>query len=292
MDKEVLLKSLKELKEKYSKNFKQTVDLIYTFKGLDLKKPENHLDFTVVLNHSRGKPVKICALIGPELKETATQNCDTVILSDEFPRYAKDKKLLKKLASEHSFFIAQANIMTLVASNFGKVLGPKAKMPNPKAGCVVPPGANLKPLTEKLKNTVRIVARTAPMVQLIVGKEDMPEDQIIDNINLIDENIANHLPGGRAQIKGIYLKPITTSLKSNARQSQDGKDCIVQTLADEVTKDLNVIVSRVIQTAAGKIFTYTFHVIHKSFKFNFIKANFHKSTLIHSKKAFSKSRYG
>jgi len=206
MKKEDLQKALKELKEKNKRNFSQTIDLIYTFKNLDLKKTDNHLNFSVVLKHSKGKDVRVCAFVGQELKASAEESVDTVILDDDFEKIAKDKKALKRLVEGHNFFIAQANLMAKVATSFGKVLGPKGKMPNPKAGCVVPPNANLKPLATKLKRTVIIKVNESPMIQLIVGKEDMKEEEIIDNILTLDDAVVHHLPGGKAQLKSVLLK--------------------------------------------------------------------------------------
>lgn len=206
MDKETISKALKELKEKSKKrNFKQSFDLIFTFKNLNLKKPEEQVEFFHTLHYSRGRSVKICALIGSELKDTAKENCDNAILSDDFSKYG-DKKILKKLVREYDFFIAQANIMAQVATTFGKVLGPKGKMPNPKAGCVVPPGTNLKPLVAKLKNTVKIIAKTSPMVQLIIGKEEGDEKEIIDNIMTTYDAVVNHLPSGKNNLKRVLIK--------------------------------------------------------------------------------------
>ena len=103
------------------------------------------MDTFITLPHTKGKKAKVCALIGPELEQQAKQVCDSVVLSDSFDRF-KDKKDIKKLADSFDFFIAQANIMPKIATAFGRVFGPRGKMPNPKAGCVVPPNANLKPL--------------------------------------------------------------------------------------------------------------------------------------------------
>jgi large subunit ribosomal protein L1 len=53
-------------------------------------------------------------------------------------------------------------------------------MPNPKAGCVVPPNANLAPLVEKLKKTVRIKLDASPIYQTFVGTEDLEDEKIAD----------------------------------------------------------------------------------------------------------------
>ncbi|MAF34956.1 50S ribosomal protein L1, partial [Candidatus Woesearchaeota archaeon] len=154
--KEEFLKAWKTAKESSPKRkFTQSGELIIALKDLDIKKQDNQIDVFVQLPHATGKKIKICALVGPELQAQAKECCDTVILTEEFSKY-KDKKVLKKLAEDHHHFIAQANIMADVAKTFGKVFGPKGKMPNPKAGCVVPPNANLKQVTDRLRKLTRI----------------------------------------------------------------------------------------------------------------------------------------
>ena len=205
MDKESVKKALEELK-KSKRKFNQTVDLIIVLKNLNLKKPEDQVDFFHQLHFSIGKKIKLCALVGSELSGQAKELFDTVISIDDFPKYAKDKKGLKKLAKGHDYFVAQATIMPQVATTFGSVLGPVGKMPNPKAGCVVPPNANLKPLVSKLQKTVKISAKVTPMVQLMVGKEDSPEEEVIDNVLTVYDGLLHHLPSGINNIRKILLK--------------------------------------------------------------------------------------
>jgi large subunit ribosomal protein L1 len=207
MDKKDLIKALKSVKENSPKRkFKQSYDLIINLRNLDLKKTDNHIDSFIQLHHERGKKVKICALVGPELKETATKNCDTVILLDDFNKYTKDKTLTKKLAEDNDFFIAQATIMPKVAAAFGRVLGPKGRMPNPKAGCVVPPNANLEPLAKKLHNTVRMRINASPLFQCRVGNEETEEESIVANAMDIYNSLIHILPGAQNNIRSIYVK--------------------------------------------------------------------------------------
>ena len=206
MEKEKIQKTLKIIRDNSTKrNFKQTIDLIINLMGLDLKKQDNRVDTFAQLHYPRGKKIKICGLVGPELLESAKSNFDTVISVDDFSKYA-DKKKLKKLAKEHTFFVAQANIMPKVATTFGRSLGPLGKMPNPKAGCVVPPNANLQPLVEKLQKTVKIKIETNPLFQTYVGQEDTPDNELIDNILAIYNTLMHSLPGEVHNIKNVYLK--------------------------------------------------------------------------------------
>jgi len=207
MDKKTVLEALKKLRESSKKrNFVQSIDIVINLKEIDLKVPEQQVDFFAVMHHSTGKKKKICALVGPELIDEARKVCDKAILTEEFDAYARDKKLAKKLASEYDFFIAQVNIMPKIASAFGKVFGPKGKMPNPKAGCVVPPKAALKQLYDKLQDTVKVTAKTSPMVQCLVGKESLKDEEIADNIVDIYNQIEAKLPKGKSNIKAILIK--------------------------------------------------------------------------------------
>lgn len=206
MDKDTLQKALKELKETSKKrNFTQSVDLIINLKDLNLKSPEEQVDQFVTLHHSTGKKIKVCALVGPELIEDATKVCDKAIRANDFEKF-KDKKEIKKLADEYDYFVAQANVMPKVAATFGRVLGPKQKMPNPKAGCVVPPKFNIGPLYERLQNTVRAVAKTQPTVKVGVGKEDQKEEELIDNIMTVYKQVVHHLPKEEHNVKSVLLK--------------------------------------------------------------------------------------
>lgn len=207
MDKESIIKALKNLRENSKKRkFKQTIDLIVNLKDINFKDTKNQVDIFVQLHYSKGKKSKVCALVGPELVDDAKKIVDKVIVQDEFEQFIKDKKLIKRLVGEYDFFLAQANIMPKVAQVFGKVLGPRGKMPNPKAGCVVPPKFNLKPLYDNLQKTVRVRAKDIPMIQTVVGTEEMEDKEILDNIEYVYSQIVVNLPKEEHNIKAVTLK--------------------------------------------------------------------------------------
>lgn len=200
-------KALEALKaDSQKKNFTQTVDLIINLKDVDLKKPEEQVDLFVRLPKGRGRKVKVCAFVGPELAAEAKNIFDKVILAEQFPGYS-DKRKTKKLASEYQFFVAQANIMAKVASTFGRVLGTRGKMPNPKAGCVVPPkGANLQQLYAVLQKTIKARAKAGPHLQCAVGTEEMSESDLAENVMSVYNAVVHKLPNEHHNIKSVYVK--------------------------------------------------------------------------------------
>ena len=96
--------------------------------------------------------------------------------------------------------------MPKVAATFGRVLGPQGKMPNPKLGCVIPPSANIQLLVDKLNKTVRLVANKGLNLQCLIGKEDQPQEQLIDNILTAYQTVLKQLPEEKQNIKNVALK--------------------------------------------------------------------------------------
>jgi len=159
----------------------------------------------VTTHNNLGKKRKIAAFVGPESKEEAKKVMDLVITPDEFKKYS-DKKTAKKLAGEYDYFVASAHLMGQVAGSFGKILGTRGKMPNPKAGCVVPPKANLGQVYEKLQNTLRLKAKTLLAIQCVVGAEDMDEEKIADNIMTVYNQLTHNLPNHENNIGKTLVK--------------------------------------------------------------------------------------
>ncbi|MGM5483786.1 MAG: 50S ribosomal protein L1 [Nanobdellota archaeon] len=207
MDENKVIEAMKELlKQKNSKNFTQSVDLIVNLKEIDLKKNDQQVDFFHNLPNSKGKENKVCALVGPELVEQANEYCDKVIEAHDFDEIGKDKKKVKKLAEEYDLFIAQANVMPQIAKAFGKILGSRGKMPNPKSGGILAPKANIEPVIERLRRTIRITAKSSLSVKASVGNEKMSEDELKENILSLYNALVSHTPQGKENIKNMFVK--------------------------------------------------------------------------------------
>jgi len=207
MEEKEILNALKELREKSpSKKFVQSVDLHINLKYLDLKKPEHKIDLFMQLPKGRGRKLKLGAFVDQQLLAQAKKLFDTVIIKDDFSKWNNKSKEQRKLASSHDFFVAQIEIMTPFAATFGKVLGARGKMPNPKAGCVVPGSANLEPLVSKLKNIIHLQAKNELSIKTCIGNDKMSDNDLSNNILAVYNTILSKLPQEKNNIKFVAIK--------------------------------------------------------------------------------------
>ncbi|MBS3168059.1 50S ribosomal protein L1 [Candidatus Woesearchaeota archaeon] len=225
MNKQQVLETLKYLRENSSKrNFSQSVDLIINLQNLDLKKPEHKIEFYMQLPKSKNKKVKIGGFVDAQLATQAKKVLDTVILKDELDTWKQDIKKQKKLANSHDFFIAQVDIMAKTAATFGKVLGSRGKMPNPKAGCVVPGTANLEPIVKKLQDTIKIQTKNELSIKASIALESMNDEDIAENAIVVYNNLVPKLPQEKNNIKDIFLKfTMSPAVKVGEKPKQETK---------------------------------------------------------------------
>ncbi len=208
MNKTEVLNTIKLVREKSKKRkFDQTFDFIINLKDFDIKK--DSINTYLVFPFSKGKKVKVCALVGKDLLTQAKEVCDKVIFEEEFDKWAKDKKALKKLISEYDYFIAQADLMRKIATTFGKILGPKGKMPDPKAGCVVPPklsDADFKKLYDNLQKTIKVATKSEAIIKCPVGNESMDDEKICENVLHLYSSMVHLLPLETNNISSLLIK--------------------------------------------------------------------------------------
>ncbi|MBI5798125.1 hypothetical protein HZA98_04445 [Candidatus Woesearchaeota archaeon] len=208
MEKQDVLEAIQQLKKDSPKrNFAQSYDFLVKLQNFDPKKNENKVDVFISLPHTLGRKLSVCGLVGGTLYNDAKANCDHTIGQDEFKSLAGNGKELKKLARKYDFFIAQADIMGSIASTFGRYLGPKGRMPNPKAGAIVPLKGSTKPIVEKLQKTVRLAIKNNEMaVRCPIGKDSMKDDEVAENILAAYNGLVQGLPQHEQNVKSVLLK--------------------------------------------------------------------------------------
>jgi large subunit ribosomal protein L1 len=193
---EQLKQALVELRKDKPRKFDQSVDLMINLQKFDIKK--NQLNFFISVPH-KIKDKKICGFL-----EIKNDNVDTIMKS-EFKRYST-KQEVKKLANKYDFFIAQASLMPLVATTFGRALGPTGKMPSPQLGVMINvEDKGIKELIEKINTSVKIKIKEAS-VKVSVGKQSMKDEDLIENIVAIYNGVLKAMTKGKENIKNIEVK--------------------------------------------------------------------------------------
>ncbi len=207
MNDQELTATLEKLKQDSPRKFKQSFDLIIALKDLNLKNPDEQVEFFTQVHVTLGKKRRICALVGPEMVDDCKKVFDTTMSLADFEGLPKAQ--LKRIANSHEFFVGQATIMPKIAATWGRILGPKGKMPNPKAGCIVPPKmpvAVLAQLYEKLQKTVKISVKKSPSIQILIGREEMALADVVDNIKTVYDQVIHHLPKERNNVRHAFVK--------------------------------------------------------------------------------------
>jgi large subunit ribosomal protein L1 len=191
-----LKKALEELRKEKKRNFNQTVDLIINLQKFDVRK--NPLNIVISIPH-KIKDKKIAGFFEIKNKDVYT------ITLNEFKKYS-DKKESKKLIDKFDFFIAQASLMPKVATSFGRVLGPAGKMPSPQLGIVMNPDEkSISDLKQKINKSIKIKTKEAS-IKLPVGKENLKDEEIIENIMSIYNALIKAFPRDKENVKNIEIK--------------------------------------------------------------------------------------
>jgi len=189
-----ILNVIKELRKNSKKrNFVQSFDLIINLKEYDVRKPENKINEEFALPHGRGE-VKV-VVFSDTIKDL---DCE-ILTSEDVEKLAKNKRAARKFIKEVDFFLAEPSMMPLIGKHLGQLLAPRQKMPKVISG-------DVKKMVEELKKSVRIVVKVAPVIQCIVGKEDMKDEEICENIESLLKYLENRLPKGKRNIKNVLLK--------------------------------------------------------------------------------------
>jgi large subunit ribosomal protein L1 len=132
MNKKDISKKIEEAKTKSTqRKFKQSVELSMNFKEVDLESAEYKLNLSILLPKGRGKEIKIGIFADGDMNVRAKKVSDYVLNKAEIEEYARNKRRMRKFATECYAFIAQPDMMPIIGKTWGVVLGPRGKMPQP-----------------------------------------------------------------------------------------------------------------------------------------------------------------
>lgn len=197
-----LEEAIKEVLEKSPKRkFKQSIEMIITFKELDPKKPEFKIRETVFLPNSPKKEPEICVVADGDLAMQAKKlNVKNVIDKAMLEEISKDKKKAKKIAKNCDVVLVQTDLMSLVGRTLGPALGPRGKAPLP-----LPPRSDLASILERYKRVAIVRIKDQPQIQVRIGSEDNTLKELVENAQAVLSVIENKFKS-LSNIDKIYFK--------------------------------------------------------------------------------------
>ena len=193
-----LKEAAEKVKELKSAKFDETVELALKL-GVDPRHADQMIRGSVVLPNGTGKKVKVAVLANPsKIEEAKEAGADYV--GDEVIEMIENGNL------DFDILIATPDMMGKLGK-FGRVLGPKGLMPNPKTGTVTMDIA--KAVQNAKAGQVNFRVDKKGNMHVGIGKVSFSPDAIYENAKVFIEKINKMKP---ASAKGRYIQNAALSL--------------------------------------------------------------------------------
>ncbi|UUD35240.1 50S ribosomal protein L1 [Mycoplasmopsis caviae] len=180
--------------------FVPTVELIFKL-NLDVRKADQQLRGAVLLPNGTGKNVRVLVVSNnPALqKSSKAAGADIVVDGPALEQKIKEDEF------DFDVMVADPAMMPLLGK-YGKKLGPKGLMPNPKTGTVTPTPD--KTVAELKKGKANYRTDKAGIVHTIIGKLNMTTEQLVENAQTVISLIKKLKP---AAVKGAYMQNLVVT---------------------------------------------------------------------------------
>jgi large subunit ribosomal protein L1 len=190
------LEAIRLLKSADATKFDETVELHF-HTGLNVRHADQQLRGTLMLPHGTGKEIRIAAFAeGEKAKEAQDAGADVVGSADLAKR-------IEEGFDDFDVAIATPDMMGTVG-RLGRILGPRGKMPNPKAGTVTFEVG--KAVTDAKAGKLEYRTDRGANVHVALGKKSFDERRLLENYAAVVDKIVRAKP---AAAKGRYLRSIT-----------------------------------------------------------------------------------
>ena len=161
------------------RKFKESVELIITFKDIDVKK--GFAINEVVQLPKTSSPATVCIIATGEMNQKAkAANADSVIGSEELDKFGADKRESRKFINKYDFFLADTKIMPAVGKTLGQLLGPRGKMPTP-----VPFDASIEAFLQRFRSCIKVRARASLSISAKIGDVSMDDADLAINAHTV-----------------------------------------------------------------------------------------------------------
>lgn len=180
--------------------FDESLDIAINL-NLDTRKSDQQLRGAVVLPNGNGKSVRV--LVATD--DVNAQKAAKAAGADLVYSAAELTEILNQDKYEFDVIVADPKMM-LVLGKYGKKLGPKGLMPNPKTGTVTTTPA--KAVEELKKGKANYRADKGGIIHSSIGKKSMDTKKLTENAEALIQVIKRLKP---TTVKGTYVKNITVS---------------------------------------------------------------------------------
>ena len=190
------LQAVRLLKGAPAAKFDETVEVHFNT-GLNVRHADQQLRGTLMLPHGTGRDVRIAVFAeGEKAKEAEEAGADVVGIADLAAQ-------IEEGFDDFDVAIATPDQMGTVGK-LGRILGPRGKMPNPKAGTVTFDVG--KAVRESKAGKLEYRTDRGANVHLSLGKKSFDERQLLENYAAVVDELIRAKP---AAAKGRYLRSVT-----------------------------------------------------------------------------------
>ena len=190
------LEAIRLLKSGDGTKFDETVE-VHFHTGLNVRHADQQLRGTLMLPHGTGKEIRIAVFAeGEKAKEAQDAGADVVGSADLAKR-------IEEGFDDFDVAIATPDMMGTVG-RLGRILGPRGKMPNPKAGTVTFEVG--KAVTDSKAGKLEYRTDRGANVHVTLGKKSFDERRLLENYAAVVDEITRAKP---AAAKGRYIRSIT-----------------------------------------------------------------------------------
>ncbi len=167
--------------------------------NVDPRHADQQIRGAMVLPNGTGRSQKVLVIAeGPKAEEAKAAGADYVGAKDMLDEIAKGWL-------DFDVIVATPNMMGQLG-RFGKILGPKGLMPNPKTGTVTMDVAHAVNEVKKGKVTYRVDKQGN--ISCLIGKLSFTDEQLVQNFKALYDQIQRVRP---AAVKGAYMKSVTVA---------------------------------------------------------------------------------
>lgn len=222
MDKKTLLEAISKMRDAgKERKFEQTAEFIINFRDMDMKKPDNRIDVTVVLPHEIGKTEEAKAMVFVKDKEfaAALKGKHDYMMEDEIAKIPKKK--INEMLNTYNVFFAEGPVMLTVGKYLGQDLAPKNMMPRPIEPNIKAVETGLAGVSTGLRVT-NTKGKNMPVVHCPIGKQGNSDDVLAENALAVYGAVVNTLPQKDHNVKSTFVKlTMSPAIKVGAKETQE-----------------------------------------------------------------------